>query len=330
MPNIKSLNLENLRELNPATSFAELGFAYGKNAFSENCVNDIRLELDRVFENSKGNTMKLLKIKNFLSSDKLIETLFNTTVVSSLKKCMGQDLAYIGNFRVQRNAFGIQWKDGELGPNNKTGWHIDAGSERNNSYLLQPSYSFAKCGIYLQDSDNGWGGGIRLIPRSHLIFKNRSKWSNYLLRAINSLKMKYFSDLMSVEVPIKAGDFLCFDSRLWHSSLSPSSSNLRKIKYREGNYWELPEQHKKYVIYWDAGAKKDTSSFLKNSVKRSDEEINAKNESDLNFTEYLSCYFPDDYPSSFVDQAKLKTIDIASLSKEESNVFKDMILSLPK
>ena len=35
-------------------------------------------------------------------------------------------------------------------------------------YIKDPSYRFTKCGIYLQDNTEEWGGGIDILPGSHL------------------------------------------------------------------------------------------------------------------------------------------------------------------
>ena len=74
---------------------------------------------------------------------------------------LGPELWYQHDWDVQRNSYGLKgWK-------RHSGWHMDAGSETGNDYLRAADYRFVKCGIFLQDFDNGWGGGIRIKPKSH-------------------------------------------------------------------------------------------------------------------------------------------------------------------
>ncbi len=91
---------------------------------------------------------------------------------------------------------------------------MDAGSESQHSYLHSSAYRFAKCGIFLQDFDNGWGGGIMIKPKSHRSFceGNRLKrvWFR-LRRTLDLVAIRSATGFDTFEVPTRAGDFCFFD-----------------------------------------------------------------------------------------------------------------------
>ena len=78
-------------------------------------------------------------------------------------------------------------------------------------------------------------------------------------------------------MPIKAGDFCFFDSRLLHSSAPPSWENIKELatigKPEISGFWQdIPKECTKYVIYWDACNAAMVDDFLRNSVKRAQSE----------------------------------------------------------
>ena len=106
----------------------------------------------------------------------------------------------IPDFQIHRNLFGT--------------WHVDSGAEKSAPYLHRKDYKFVKCGIYLQDNSKEWGGGIQLVPKSHLFpIKTQIRKLDH---KIKSIRDKFSLKNNILDVPIKAGDFLAFDSRLLH------------------------------------------------------------------------------------------------------------------
>ena len=126
--------------------------------------------------------------------------------------------------------------------------------------IAAPDYRFAKCGIFLQDFDNGWGGGIRVKPKSHRGLFERNPLKRQLFnsrRFVKRLANMLYLDMDSLRVPTKAGDLCFFDSRLLHSSAPPRWENIRKIGYDRrpdvAVFWQdIPPEWTKYVIYWNA------------------------------------------------------------------------------
>ena len=141
-------------------------------------IRSARACLDAVFGADYLASIPLLCSTEVLKLEPIWRMLFTPQIVKALKAALGFDLCYQNDLDVQRNSFGlIRWR-------RHTGWHMDAGSEAGNSYLTSTNYRFAKCGIFLQDFDNGWGGGIRVKAKSHRAMSegNAFKRKMYLLR----------------------------------------------------------------------------------------------------------------------------------------------------
>jgi len=113
-----------------------------------------------------------------------------------------------------------------------------------------------------------------------------------------------------------------FDSRLFHRSSLIAEENINIIKH--GIYSSIegvPNQYEKYVLYWNACNKKMVDDFIISSRKRTTEE-NYKTE--LFFTDYLKNKYPEDYPAEFVKMAMNNKVEIASLDKFHSGLFKKL------
>ncbi len=204
------------------------GFALIRNVLDPDQVKLVRSELDRAFDSTHLRDMSTLYSTEMLKHEPVWRILFNDRVVSSLRAALGPELCYQHDLDVQRNSYGLTgWKL-------HTGWHMDAGSETGNEYLRAADYRFVKCGIFLQDFDNGWGGGSGSNPRATaaLFEPNRLKRRLFFCRrALNRIALMLHMDVDSFEVPIKAGDLCFFDSRLLHSSAPPSWANIKSIGY---------------------------------------------------------------------------------------------------
>ena len=125
--------------------------------------------------------------------------------------------------------------------------------------------------FFLQDNSAKWGGGISVLPEGHK-FPVKSgfyKIDHYLKKIFNRIMIQ----IKSMRVNIQAGDMVVFDSRLPHSATYPCS--LQNLKKGEaGRLFGIPEEHEKYVIYWNcfkySGRKRilTTSRNLSNSSER--------------------------------------------------------------
>jgi hypothetical protein len=308
-------------------AFQVFGIVLVRNALDPEEVCAVRAELDRAFADRRLREGSVMCPTDVLSHPLIWSTLFKRRIVHALHAALGPELCYHQDLHVARNSYGQSgWK-------RHTGWHMDSGSEGANAYLRAADYRFAKCGIFLQDFDNGWGGGIRIKPKSHRGHAEPEGLRRRLFsarRAFTRAAAIVHLDLDTLQVPARAGDLCFFDSRLLHSSVPPSRENIRRIGYDRRpdiqGYWrDIPPEHTKYVIYWDSSNSAMVTDFLRNSVQRAEREPPDMVEQDSRmamFTRYLAVRFPDDFPAEFVTAAAQCQIQVVSLSKTESDFYK--------
>jgi hypothetical protein len=303
------------------------GFAVIRNALTSAEISQTRMELDRAFATGYLKDLPTLCTSELLKREPLWRMLFKDGIVRSLRAALGPELVYQHDMDVQRNSYGL------TGWQLHTGWHMDAGSETGNAYLRSADYKFVKCGLFLQDFDNGWGGGIRIKPKSHrgLFDPNPLKRTAFFgRRALSRIAMLLRMDVDTFEVPTRAGDLCFFDSRLLHSSAPPSWENIKKIGYDRqpqirGFWADVPPECAKYVIYWDACNAAMVDDFLHNSVERAASEPDGMSEHRFRpavFTRLLSAQYPDDFPTSFIATATECGVGIATLKPQQVASFK--------
>jgi hypothetical protein len=303
------------------------GFVLMRNSLTFDEVGQVRAELDRAFSSADLKELPSLYTTEVLKREPIWRMLFKDSVVNPLRAALGPELCYQNDVDVQRNTYGL------TGWSRNSGWHMDAGSETGNSYLKSKDYRFVKCGIFLQNFDNGWGGGIRIKPKSHrgLFEANPIKRGLFVARrALCRIATMLHVDIDTLQVPTKAGDLCFFDSRLLHSSAPPAWENIKKIGYdkkREvARFWsEIPSDSTKYVLYWDACNGAMTADFLRNSIKRAESEEEHMREHRFRpavFTRVLSVKYPEDFPANFVAAAARYNVGVASLEMAEAEIYK--------
>jgi Phytanoyl-CoA dioxygenase (PhyH) len=314
-------------------AFRVFGFAVIRGVLERNELAAVRAELDRAFGSAHLRNVPVMCSTQLLKHEPIWQCLFKDNVVRSLRAALGPELCYQSDLDVQRNSYG------QGGLQRHRGWHMDAGSETQNEYLRSAEYRFAKCGIFLQDFDNGWGGGIMLKPKSHRRFFEPNSLKRelfFLRRAFARVAISLGVDVDTLEVPTRAGDLCFFDSRLLHSSVLPSPANISKIGYDHkqdiNSFWaEIPREHTKYVIYWDACNSAMVGDFLRNSVGRAETEMNGMREQPCRpatYTRTLSVRYPDDYPANFVAAATARNVGVASLDAERAAFYKQKLQSM--
>jgi hypothetical protein len=314
-------------------AFRTFGIVVVRNALSQDEVRQVRAELDCAFASEHMRDAALMCGTELLRYPAVWSMMFKDRVVRALRAALGSDLCYHQDLDVQRNSYG------QIGWQRHTGWHMDSGSEGANAYIRAADYRFAKCGIFLQDFDNGWGGGIRIKPKSH---RGHSAPDGLLRRlffarrVLTRVASMVHLDVDTFHVPTRAGDMCFFDSRLLHSSVTPNWDNIKQIGYdrtpRIQGFWpDIPPQHAKYVIYWDSSNAAMVSDFLRNSIKRAEGEPPGMVEQRARlayFTRTLTMRFPDDFPPGFVRAATERQIGVVTLSKQETDFYKSKLQTM--
>lgn len=190
----------------------------------------------------------MLLPRHVLKNPALYQSAFSPKVVQALKIALGAPYVQWMDFQIQRNMFG--------------GWHIDAGSENNASYLSSKEYAFVKCGLFLQDTTKEFGGGIDVGLFSHYKYKARSR----IFKRVVNLGYTFLFPLFKHTLKINVGDFVFFDSRLLHSSSMPEKITLKDV--RDYSVYPLPHENAKYVLYWNTCNSFSMEGFMTNSMIR--------------------------------------------------------------
>jgi ectoine hydroxylase-related dioxygenase (phytanoyl-CoA dioxygenase family) len=116
-------------------------------------------------------------------------------------------------------------------------WHKDTNSCENTgaSYLWDDDYLMVQCAFYLQDNDSDAGGGLDVVPGSHLVPNmNKMFLKTYVRGQVTAVGLDNVPKLLArelwrrvrpngkddlpgaVSIPSKAGDMLIFHQRISH------------------------------------------------------------------------------------------------------------------
>lgn len=229
--------------------------------------------------------------KTFIQNGKLICLPFLDKVVSAIRKVLGDNYLTISQYSMNANA---------LSPV----WHTDSQSHLNAEYLFNRNYLISKCGLYLQEHDSVYGGGLEIIPYSHRptflgcrSFIGRDK----KLGRVSSLQwqsIKYRNKyvLKRIVPKLDLGDVLLFHGMLVHRASQPDFSRVESSeKY---GIRDVPKDKYKFMIQWEVSP---DNEFV--PVYLAHQKMRGINESGL-FREALSVRYPDDYPDQAMELIK--------------------------
>jgi hypothetical protein len=110
-----------------------------------------------------------------------------------------------------------------------------------------------------------------------------------------------------VIVDVNPGDFVFFDSRLPHASVSPIGIDHKSLP--DGWLSGVPEEYSKYVFYWDCGNGPSAKAYLQDAVTRCLSE--QPGEEAARF-DYGSRHYPEDYPGDLARMADANQVLIAT------------------
>jgi hypothetical protein len=303
-----------------AAEFSKNGFILLKNVFSEEYCDQLRTQILSKFDELKALDSNQLDF--YLSQPQVFsipgvwEFLTQEKVVCALKEILESEYTMIPNFIIQKNKFGV-------GPNtlakiplpNRYGWHTDAGGEPFHPDHLAQDFQFIKCGLYLQDNDPAFGGGIDVAPGSHNLFIRTGL--NRLDLKLRDLKGKLGVLFNNQTIPIEKGDAVIFHSFLMHTATVPKKMLENMTEYEKKTGSKPSIQKTKLTLYFDACRSRFASRFLKASAQRGIKELdnfalNGGNKN-LGFCEQIRFIFEKYYPNEFLEQIKKQDIKLAQL-----------------
>lgn len=234
--------------MNSYDEFRNEGYVIFKKAFNQNEVTQMRDIAFTLFKNKKQDETQTsrdrsLYSKTFFKTPELLNFLFHQRISQKIKEVLGDDFITFAQFSLTSNI-------------HDPTWHTDSQSQGPVEYIFDNSYNIAKCGIYLQEDCDLYGGQIEIIPKSHkpsmLGYKSlftRNKMYGKLSK-IQSLAYNIRNKFLKKKrLKLKPGDVLLFHSHLWHRASQPNWSKLKKIHtYGIEN---PPKDKHKFMIQWE-------------------------------------------------------------------------------
>ena len=136
------------------------GYVLSRSIIDEDQCNKLRKYVKNLIKKNPKDGKNIILHSKCINDKKIYQILFNDRINKDIKKIFGKKY-FVNQFEIQYNSFPLKIN---------SGYHYDAQSERNNAYLKDKNYAFGKVGVYLQDNNTNFGGGINLIPYSHKIF----------------------------------------------------------------------------------------------------------------------------------------------------------------
>lgn len=255
--------------------FTKNGFAVVPNAISSEDIKALRTIASRMWRGQKFYTMPIKKV---LEHTELSTIIFRNQIVDNIKAVLRGDVVFYPNLTVRQAAV--------------SEWHIDEAFRTGTLGGQGEIPSFVQCSIYLQDNSDEYGGGLDVIPESHLIDSVDPRNIGDFIR---DLKKR------ATRINSKAGDLVFWDGRLIHRGTP-------RLSHREDGA---------FAIQWAASHHlADGEAYMAHFYKR----IRKIGTDDAEFIdgryrEIVNLRFPSDFPEEFVVMAKAARVRIGSNSE---------------
>lgn len=131
---------------------------------------------------------------------------FTPRLFAAIRQLIGPNAVLPPEHGLHRNGFG--------------GWHKDTDALERAGLMHHWSadYHIYQCAVYLQDNAAGTGGGISLVPGSHLVPRPRATLVDAALRD------QWFEAQQQAVIESRAGDLVVFHTRCDHSATPRTQS----------------------------------------------------------------------------------------------------------
>jgi hypothetical protein len=220
---------------NDLSFFLENGYKKIRNVWSRQQVSEMRAECDRLSPNSYPFETKF--ISYVFDKSPVLRNLIlrNPKVLQELRAALGEDFVLIDEHGLHDCSY-------------FSSWHCDTSSPewRGLTFRRDPDFNLIQCAVYLQPNTTEFGGGLTLVPKSHLKGDPWGVETNFATRLLNKLSRSFMLDsdykshkplLTRGSVPemvmSSEGDFVFFDMRIWHKSTpfvrAPLNDEHRKL-----------------------------------------------------------------------------------------------------
>jgi hypothetical protein len=230
-----------------------------------------------------ANGSQEMPASEFVSIPELAAVPVKDGVVAALKSVLGEDYRVYPNFIVRKDVY--------------VPWHVDdAFTGPGGEYVWRPEFAHVQAAVYLQDNDERTGGGIDVIPGSHLMSfdtfgqtKPDFDTGAAVLEAAGRRTM----------VRAKAGDLVLWHARLLHIStpvIEASTEDKLGLFFSCGRH--DPYENSRFVTH-----------LLGKRIRLNGDRgvVNPR------FAEIAEMRYPDSYPEWLVDRMRAQGTAIATL-----------------
>lgn len=210
----------------------------------------------------------------FLTVPELARVPVNDLVVTALKELLGSDYRTYPNFIVRKSVY--------------VPWHVDdAFTGPGGEYVWDPAFAHVQAAVYLQDNRAGAGGGIDVLPGSHLVsFDAYGRMPPDFVTATSVLE----SHGLASTVQANAGDLVLWHARLLHASTPVTA----------------PSGQEKFGIFFSCGRNDPYASnrYLTHLLTKRIRVKDGIARYNPRFAEIADLRYPDSYPTWFVESHK--------------------------
>jgi hypothetical protein len=175
--------------------FIEGGYLHLVNPAGRKTAETVRA---KVLEMTSGQDRVAVKASEIVSQPDLMDGFLSETLLGTLRDIFQERFVFMPAITIRKN-----WYED---------WHIDAAF-RGDLGGAEARPDFVQCALYWQANVPGQGGGLSVIPGTHL---RVSQDGRYLLDA-NFFNFSAFVE----DVENAAGDYVVWDGRLVHRSTAP-------------------------------------------------------------------------------------------------------------
>jgi hypothetical protein len=187
--------------------------------------------------------------------------LFHKPSIRIIKSLLGEDYAVLREASIHFNNYGD--------------WHKDTSSQEKVGHLFHRSndYLMIEVAYYLQDNTEEYGGGLDVVPGSHLepdTFVNLlgNAYTSHSENLFDRVKRKFGGrrdELVKdfVSLPTKAGDLVMFDFRLSHRGTHPRKLAAAKKRGKLAIFLACSRNNAHVQAYHDFIYSRPDYSYLK-------------------------------------------------------------------
>jgi len=293
--------------------FARYGYIHLKGVLAPEETAALRRHLFEMYDDAEarsGQVVRGLGPLTAMGTPEIHRLPFIERIVQAMKVILEPRYTMFSDLVVAKNQVGLS------GGRKNPGWHWDASAEGKQAYLYSPGYRIVKCGIFLQENTEEYGGGVDIVPGRH-------RWPLKSGNVNLNYKAKNLLDIIGMRfrgttVKLEPGDFLAFDFCLPHRSTLPRKllAGVTAEDLRLNSIAATPQDKTKFVIYWSACRRASADGYW-TSVKRRamEEELANPNAKKLICTEAVSMKYPDDYAENLVGMADRAGVRFATYEK---------------